>query len=439
MKHPFRVLAVGTLALTSLLAVGCDSDGDSGAAAPSFETARSALSRDTAPAVGANDLAKQVTGNTRLALALYQQLRPKNVGKNLIFSPHSISTALAMTHAGAAGDTATQMANALHFDVSGETLHKAFGALELAFESRGKGAQGVDGQPFRLTVVNAIWGQTGKAWEATFLDTLAVWYGAGLNLLDFAQAPEEGRTTINAWVSQQTAGLIPKLLPEGSITPLTRLVLTNAIYFNARWLHTFSETGTAPRTWNLADGATASVDTMQQTEQLPYADGQGWIAVELPYDGDEVAMLVIVPDAGTFETFDAGLGEQHFTAAVGALATTNITLRFPKFDFGTDAGLNDILKALGMTDAFDASKADFSGMDGSRELFITDVVHKAVIKLDERGTEAAAATGVVAGTTSAPPPPIDVHVDRPFIFAIRDKATSALIFVGRVLDPRQTP
>ena len=178
---------------------------------------------------------------------------------------------------------------------------------------------------------------------------------------------------------------------------------------------------------------------MQQTEQLPYADGQGWIAVELPYDGDEVAMLVIVPDAGTFETFDAGLGEQHFTAAVGALATTNITLRFPKFDFGTDAGLNDILKALGMTDAFDASKADFSGMDGSRELFITDVVHKAVIKLDERGTEAAAATGVVAGTTSAPPPPIDVHVDRPFIFAIRDKATSALIFVGRVLDPRQTP
>jgi serine protease inhibitor len=394
---------------------------------------QSTLARAKSPSVPAADLKTLAADDLAFAVHLYQAIRKQS--GNLFYSPYSIYLALAMTSAGAKGQTATQMAKALHFSLPQERLHPALDALDLQLASRGQGAKGQDGQGFRLRIANSIWGQASYQFLKPFLDTLATNYGAGLRTLDFAAAPEPARQTINGWVKDQTEGKIPDLLPQGVIDVMTRLVLVNAIYFNAAWKSPFTPTLTKPMPFHLADGKTVDVPTMSDTVSVLYAKGQGYQAVALPYDGDELDLVILLPDAGTFAEFEQGLASAQVEGVLAALSTKQVALSLPKLKYESKLELVETLKSLGMSDAFDPKKADFSGMTEQRELYISDVVHKAIIALDEKGTEAAAATGVVMRTASAPQIDATVAVDRPFVFLIRDVKTGAVVFVGRVLDP----
>jgi serpin B len=422
-----NVLLVTLLMMTLLTTAGCGSEiGEVEIAA------QSAKQRVAAPNVAASDLAKQVDGNSAFAFDLYQVLRKE--GDNLFYSPHSISLALAMTYAGARGETERQMADTLHFILSQDRLHPAFNGLDLELARRGEGAEGKDGEGFRLNIVNAIWGQEGVRFLPEFLDVLAENYGAGLRLLDFVSALEESRITINNWVSEQTEGRIENLIPQGAIDSATVLVLTNAIYFNAAWAEPFEEGLTEDGVFHLLDGGEVTVPMMRQTKSFGYAEGEGYQVVELPYDGWELSMVILLPDEGELESFESGLDVGRVGGIVDDLVHRQVALTMPKFEFESGFSLKDALAAMGMPDAFTGA-ADFSGMTGSRDLFISEVLHKAFVSVDEAGTEAAAATAVVIAKLGMPEEPVEVAIDRPFIFLIRDVETGAILFVGRVVNP----
>jgi serpin B len=402
--------------------------------------ARADTPRDTSPDVGEPTLSELVEGNNAFAFDLYQMLRGEE--GNIIYSPHSISLALAMAYAGARGETAQQMADTLHYTLPHESLHPAFNALDLALASRGQDVESDgEGREFQLNIANALWGQHDFPFSIDYLNMVGQNYGAGVNLLDFVQAPEESRVIINDWVERETEGLIEDLLPSGTITPYTRLVLTNAIYFYGPWLHPFDEDLTDDGPFTLLDGNEVTVQMMSQDSELPlrYAAENGYQAIELPYEGQEIAMVILLPDEGNFEAVEATLDAATFAQIRDGLSTSEqIMLHMPRFEFETPSvSLSDVLAAMGMPIAF-SDQADFSGMaatEGNPELTITDVVHKAYIRVDEAGTEAAAATGIVVGVLSMPQY-ITVTVDRPFIFAIVDVETDSILFLGRVLDPR---
>jgi len=388
--------------------------------------------REASPYVNEADVATLVDGSSTFALDLYQALREED--GNLFYSPYSISLALAMTYAGARGETAQQMADTLHFILSQDCLHPAFNSLDIELASRGKGAKGKDGEGFRLNIVNAIWGQEGYKFLSEFLDVLAENYGAGLRPLDFTNAPEESRITINNWVSDQTEGRIEDLIPKGLIDALTRLVLTNAIYFNAAWQHPFNKDMTEDGPFYLLGGGEITVPRMRQTESFSYAEGDAYQAVELPYDGRELSMVILLPQAGQFEAFEGLLDAQRVAAILEDLEPRRVALTMPRFEFESSFSLKEALAAMGMPVAFSGG-ADFSGMTGNRDLFISDVIHKAFVSVDEAGTEAAAATAVVMEFTAVPEEPVEVTIDHPFIFLIRDLETGVILFVGRVANP----
>jgi serpin B len=395
------------------------------------EMVKSNKERITSPDVSPSEQALLVDGNSAFAFALYQALREKD--GNLFYSPHSISLALAMTYAGAYGETAKQMAATLHFLLEQERLHPAFNWLDRELAKRGEGAQGRDGEGFRLNIANAIWGQRNYTFLSDFLDVLAENYGAGLRILDFITEPEKSRRTINDWVSDQTEGRIKDLIPPDAIDELTRLVLTNAIYFNAAWEHPFEKRMTANGPFYLLDGRQVIVPMMRQTELFGYAEGEGYQAVELRYDGGELSMVILLPTSGNFKAFEQGLQAQRVDAIINALRNTQVILTMPKFEFDSEFSLKNTLAIMGMPIAFSGA-ADFSGMTGNRGLFIGDVVHKAFVAVDEAGTEAAAATAVVM-MESLPIGLVELILDRPFIFLIRDIETGTILFVGRVLNP----
>ena len=387
--------------------------------------------RIMSPAVPDADLKEAVSGTTAFALDLFQQLRTEK--GNLFYSPFSISQALAMTFAGARGDTEKQMAKALHFDLPQAQLHPAFNALDLALASRGKGAAGSDGAGFRLNISNALWGQTGDTFEAPFLDTLAQSYGAGMHVVDFRGAAAGSRTIINDWVEGRTEDRIKDLMPQGSITSDTRFVLTNTIYFNAAWAIPFESSNTKLAPFTHRDGSKSDVQMMASNQDLAYGAGDDYAAVALPYDSGELSMLVILPPQGSLDAFEASLTPARLTDIVDGMSGYNVSLTMPRAKIESSFSLVDQLAKLGMTDAFTES-ADFSGINGKKDLSISAVVHKAFVSVNEAGTEAAAATGVVGGLTSAPPP-AEIHLDHPYLFLIRDNATGAVLFLGRVEDP----
>jgi serpin B len=388
--------------------------------------------RITSPDVSPADEELLIEGNSAFAFNLYQALREKD--GNLFYSPHSISLALAMTYAGARGETEQQMADTLHFILSQDSLHSAFNSLDIELDKRGQEAQGKDGEGFRLNIVNAIWGQKDYSFLPAFLDVLAQNYGAGLRTLDFIKEAEKSRVTINDWVSDQTEGRIEDLIPKGAIDALTRLVLTNAIYFNAAWEYPFNEDMTAEGSFYLLDGEQVTVPMMKQTESFGYTEGEGYQAVELCYDGGELSMVIFLPEAGQFEAVEQGLQAQCVDTIIKGLQHAEVTITMPQFEFDSDFSLKDTLAGMGMPIAF-TENADFSGMTGNRELFISDVIHKAFVSVDEKGTEAAAASAVIMTLSAMPSQLVEVTIDRPFIFLIRDIDTGAILFVGRVLNP----
>jgi serpin B len=390
--------------------------------------------RVTSPDVSSDEQASLVGGNSAFAFDLYRALKGKD--GNLFYSPYSISLALAMTYAGASGQTEEQMAAVLHFLLDQDNLHPAFNWLSAELAGRGEGAAGKDGEGFRLNIANAIWGQQGYEFLPAFLDVLAENYGAGMRVLDFISETEQSRLAINDWVSNQTENRIKDLIPQGVINDWTRLVLTNAIYFNAAWKYPFEKQMTGNGPFYLLDGRPTKAPMMKQNGSFGYTEGEGYQAVELPYDGDELSMVVLLPAQGNFEAFEAGLQAGQTNDVISDLTTTRIALTMPKFEFESEFSLKDTLTGMGMPDAFSPDEADFSGMTGNRELSISDVIHKAFIAVDEAGTEAAAATAVIVGTRSMPAEPqVKVTIDRPFIFLIRDIGTGAILFVGRVMNP----
>jgi len=396
------------------------------------EVLKSDKERITSPDVSTSEQALLLEGNSAFAFELYQALIEEE--GNLFYSPHSISLALAMTYAGARNQTAEQMADTLQFMLEQDRLHPAFNWLDAELASRGEGAAGKDGEGFRLNIVNAIWGQKDYEFLSDFLDVLAENYGAGLRILDFITETEASRLAINQWVSDQTEGRIKDLIPQDAIDALTRLVLTNAIYFNAAWENPFDEDMTADGPFYLLDGGQVSVPMMKQTEVFGYTEGDGYQAVELLYDGCELSMVIFLPEAGNFEAFEEGLQSQQVCDIISGLQPIGVTLTMPRFEFDSEFSLKDTLAGMGMPIAF-SGEADFSGMTGNRELFISDVVHKAFVAVDEAGTEAVAATAVIMPESAPPEPTVEVTIDRPFIFLIRDIDTGAILFVGRVMNP----
>lgn len=386
------------------------------------------------PDAPAADLAALAAGNRSFAADLYAVLAGAS-DENLAFSPLGIRIALAMTYAGAEGTTAVQMADALRFGVFGDRLHAAYNALDQALEARNvefpAGPDGVE-RKVELSVVNALWGQQGFSFGDPFLETLAAEYGAGMYLVDFMEATEGARTAINEWVATETNERIPELIGPGVLSDLTRLVLTNAVYLDATWASPFDPNRTEAADFTLLDGSVVSADLMRATLTVPYAEGEGWQAVELPYVGDELAMLVIVPDAGAFSAVEASVADR---LEASDLIPEQVALALPRFEFRSQSGLLGPLRELGMVDALDAALADFSGMTGERDLFVSDILHEAFVAVDEQGTEAAAATAVVMDLRSAPANPIVLEIDRPFLFALRDRETGTVLFLGRVLDP----
>jgi serpin B len=404
-----------------------------GCAQPSAHAmeAKSDLDRESSPQVESSDLEKLVDGNSAFAFDLFQALREEE--GNLFYSPYSISLALAMTYAGARGETEQQMADTLHFLLPQETLHPAFNTLDLELAKRGQEVTEEEGDTFQLNIANSIWGQQNFEFLPEFLDTLALNYGAGLRLVDFINATEEARQAINQWVEDQTEEKIKNLIPEGTLNEMTRLVLANAIYFNAGWMYPFEEANTKDSSFHLLDGSTVTAPFMSQEEEFRYAEGDGYKAVELPYVGGKTSMVILLPEEGQFNTFEESLDSPRVEQIISALQMQNVRLSMPKFEFESAFSLKEILAEMGMPKAFD--QADFSGMDGKMDLFISEILHKAYVSVDEEGTEAAAATAVIVSLTALPEAPIEMTLDHPFIFMIRDIETGTILFMGKVMNP----
>jgi serpin B len=414
--------------LSTLILAGCSQ------ISAEANVVESDLPRETSPSVSDEDLTELAEGNQAFALDLYQALLEEEDG-NLFYSPYSISTALAMTYAGARNVTEKEMAEVLHFTLPQDRLHPAFNALDLLLTRRG-GNGGEENDGFQLNIANALWGQKGYEFLSEFLDVLAKNYGAGLRVLDFSRDPEKARQIINDWVYEKTEEKIEDLIPKGVILPDTRLVLTNAIYFNADWRYPFQESDTHDGDFYLMDGTVVSVPLMSQTESFRYGEGEGYQAIALPYVGGEMEMVIILPSEGRFDDFERSLNVEKLNGILNSMLTTEVWLTMPKFEFESDFSLSEILIEMGMPSAFGAGAGtDFSGMDGTLNLVIKEVLHKAFVSVDEEGTEAAAATAVIMVEMAAVADATEMTIDRPFIFMIREKGTNSLLFLGRVMNP----
>jgi len=395
----------------------------------SAEVLQSEKPRNTKPRVSQNEMATLVDGNSEFAFDLYQVL--KEGGGNLFYSPYSISVALAMTISGARGETEGQMADTLNFTLPQDSIHPVFNGLDMDLNSRGKGARGKDGGAFRLNIVNAMWGQKDLEFLPEFLDVLSENYGSGLRILDFAAEPEPSRITINDWVSKQTKGRINDLVPPGIIDSKTGIILTNAIYFNAAWKFRFNENPKSDGTFELLDGTKVKAQMMRREEKYGQTWGINYQAIELPYDGDELSMVILLPARGQFEEFENSMDYETVNGIISDIKESKVSLEMPKFNFKSEFDLKDVLAEMGMPIAF-SQNADFSGMTSARRLYIAEIMHKGFIAVDKSGTEAAAATFMMARFVGRTP---SITVDRPFIFLIRDIETGTILFMGRVLNP----
>jgi len=389
------------------------------------------VSQELSPEVAEEELQALVEGNNAFALDLYGMLCEQE--GNLFFSPYSISLALAMAYAGARGGTAAEMAQALHFTLPQERLHPAFNALDLAVAGHAA-AGGIE-----LHTANAFWGQLGHHFLQGYIDLLSRNYGAELHLVDFHDTPDACRVRINDWVSERTQGKIGELLPPGSITPLTRLVLTNAIYFKGAWKYRFDPWLTHEGAFHLLDGGTQTASMMVVEEAwLGYTegclDGVRYQVVELPYQGEKLSMVILLPELAGYREFERALDAERLEGILRELRSWELRLVMPKFSFHSGFSLRGVLSELGMPRAF-SLEADFSGMDGTGELSLDEGYHRAFVRVDERGTEAFAVTAISPWLKASPPPQVEFKADHPFMFLIRDRETGAILFLGRVLNP----
>lgn len=383
-----------------------------------------------------------VVANNQFALDLYGRLADdqsvKKQGGNLFFSPYSISTALAMTCAGARDQTQEQMERVLHFyyplqrihcATPRQTLYEALGLLQNQL-NKDKDAG------YELNVANALWGQKGYGFVESFLELNKRYFGAGFNEVDFAQS-EKARKTINTWVEKKTKDKIKELIRQGVLNPLTTLVLTNAIYFKGDWSSKFKEMDTKDAVFHITEDKTVEVSMMYQKGKFAYSEGEEAQTLVLPYKGDELSMLIVLPKKiGLLASVESDLTSKNLKFEQGWLREQEVRVYLPKFKITCGVlELKHILRDMGMKDAFSLPPADFSGMTGSKELFISAVLHKAFVEVNEEGTEAAAATAVIMDRTSLPMPTPVFRADHPFVFMIKDNRSGSILFMGRVVNP----
>ena len=397
------------------------------------------------------DLAASATN--QIGVDLYHQLAHGD--ENLCLSPYSIQSALAMTFAGAEGETKTEMARVLHFPSGGDTIHSSFAALQSSLsEMSTKTAKIAEqskkhsgpSEPITLSIANHLFAQSGYDFRDAFQQLVKKFYGAPFETMDFKTSPEAARSHINKWVAEQTRDKIRDLIPMRGVNELTRLVLANAIYLKAPWGSEFNERLTTPKPFHVHGGAAVDVPTMEQQKNFGYAEGDGFTVVGIPYSGSELQFVILLPDEAN------GLAKLESKLSADALSQCAklepqiVDLELPKFKFAPPTiPLKENLEALGMKTAFDdpQGSANFDRMSLRRPdkyLAISNVFHKTFIAVDEKGTEAAAATAVVMMELTArreiPKEPIHVKVDRPFIYAIQHVPSGACLFIGRVTDPR---
>lgn len=384
------------------------------------------------------DASAAVAANTAFAIDLYQQL--KTQPGNLFFSPYSISSALAMTYAGARGQTETEMAKVLHFDPGQTNVHAGFRALTDRLNDLQRWNN------IKLLTANSLWSQKNYPFTNTFLNLVKKDYQAEAQSVDFAKAPEAARNDINSWVGKKTDGNIQDLVDAGEFTPLTRLVLCNAIYFKGKWETQFDPANTRPAPFHVNVDQTVTVPMMSVKSRFKIArsDDGSLKLLEMSYVGDDLSMIILLPaadpgwelsDQSTLSGLEANLTPQNLQAWLATLdqaGSHEAAIFIPRFTTTQSFNLSEQLKSMGMPSAFDMDKADFSGMDGTRELSLSAVLHKAFVEVNEEGTEAAAATMVIVKTWGMPERFI---VDHPFIFLIRDNASGAILFLGRMVDP----
>jgi serine protease inhibitor len=421
---------LAALVLVALVLSAC-----SPSASPSPSPAADlALAKADVPRASADpaDAASGAAAINAFGLDLYRAIAADN--PNTVFSPASIALALGMARAGARGQTAAEMDAVLH-DLGTDEHAGWLNALDQALAARSGTYKDMGDQALEvaLRIANAPFAQRDMPLQQAYLQALAARYGAGLRLVDYKADTEGARKTINGWVADQTEQRIPELLAPGVLTPFSRLTLANAIYLKAPWLTPFREEATSDGPFSRPDGSTVTVPLMSVGESMRYAAGSGWRAVDIPYIGGALAMTVIVPD--DLAAFEQRLTADELAAITAALSDTQVSLVLPRFSIETKTELADALAALGMPSAFDDSRADFSGITTAEQLVISAVIHQANIDVDEKGTEAAAATAVVMRASGMPAEPVTLRVDRPFIFALRDVPTGAVLFLGRVTDP----
>ena len=383
-----------------------------------------------------------VKGNNEFAFDLYAKLRGKD--GNLFFSPYSISTALGMTYCGARGQTEMQMAGVLHFPIIAKPgtelsstlipdrphFASVFGKIIKDLNSRGeKGG-------YELRVANALWGQKGYEFLEEFLKLIESNFDEQLNQVDFIRATEGARKTINRWVEKKTNNKIKNLIQPGVLDSMTRLVLTNAIYFKGNWARQFKKDQTKEAPFTLADGKKVEAAMMNQTAEFGYMETESFQGLELPYVDDELSMIIFLPkEHDGLDEFEKTLTIENLSKWLSKLYKREVIVSVPKFKMTSQFSLASVLKSMGMIDAF-SSNADFSGINGRRDLSISAVIHKAYVDVNEEGTEAAAAAAVTMKLTSIGPSRTPVFkADHPFLFLIRDNHSGSILFIGRVMNP----
>jgi serpin B len=373
-----------------------------------------------------------VAGNTAFAFDLYSQLK-SNQG-NLFLSPYSISSCLAMTSAGARGETEKQMVRALHLDTNPDKIHSSFGELQGQLTvANGRGVE--------LSIANSLWAQKGEHFLPAFLDITKSSYRAEVTQVDFLKEPEPARAEINRWVAKQTREKINEILPPGSLTSYTRLVLVNAIYFKGLWGKQFEKRETVSQPFHISPTRDVDVQLMHHVDDVRYMETSEFQAVELPYQGGLLSMVILLPRrVDGCSDLEGRLNPRLLSSSMSQMKRRSVEIFLPRFKLDEGFNLSGALMKLGMSDAFDSKVADLSGMDGTRRLFVSGVFHKAWVEVNEEGTEAAASTAVVVATKSAelsPSPTPVFRADRPFVFFIRETTSGSILFLGRLAEPQQ--
>jgi serpin B len=381
-------------------------------------------------------IAAVAEGNNRYASDLYAQLDrdPANAGINIFFSPYSISSALAIVDEGARGTTAKEIQSVFSFPENITVQREGFAGIDAGLNAQDS--------RYSLSTANALWAEKTYPFLPAYTNTAECYYDANTTNLDFINQPEASRVTINTWVAKKTNDKIQDLLPQGSVTPNTRLVVTNAIYFKGTWVNAFDKNKTELADFSVTPTRTVQVPMMQRTDSravFPYAETDAAQVLEMPYahgSGNEISMVIILPKGNNLTAAAELLNPEALAAVDNTSVSRQVKVYIPRFTLETEYDLTDTLADMGMPTAF-TGNADFSGMDGSHDLSISDVVHKAYIDVNEEGTEAAAATGAMMSATAFMPEdqtPV-FNADHPFIFLIEDTTTNTVLFTGRVTNP----